>query len=1007
LCATLEARKCRHIRCLRPNDDQAALSFDDNAMLRQCRYSGLMEATRIRRQGFPHRRALPSFAARYACLLRSRRARQEALAASPSHAEEVCLQICEVAYTCGVSSEHLRVGKTKVFLREPALTWLDAVRTEEASKLVLAALRGNAARSRFRRYLRAVVFAQALARGAIARRLTQQMVAETRAIEALLAAEAAAAAHEAAAQKVQQSWRKCLEGKAARKALESEKLAKQASKPKKQQPAQQQPALIWPQHRETRNARDTSKEKHRAHAERSDPISRSGGTAASPPPSRRGHHTARGGKKDATPSMSPSSDAPSAVPTPTRSRRGMPSASDGVQRDRATPRKVQLTWEPTTSRSAGGAHAAALEKAMSPRSVHRSYHQECLELLGRFQHLCQQLPTENQGLLSELSRASEFLTSTAPPIAAEDVQVIERCLQNAKVILESGLATGGGESRGGYTSLMEAPLSARAVPVCEGVWAAAGVNCSASTSIGSTTSAAGSSWSAAPWKLPTSHMSQAPISQRANLGASGKGSTPRLAGDTEAMQRSCSARAALGRAATSPRSFQPLHTTYSMQPLRTTYATAHAVAAAPSMSTRQRDCLEGIATVATTISASARSASASRATYATAAATATVQRLSSGSSSTTPSPAVPWPMRTEGSSFSTLSASTRSMSAQPALNRSSRGFTTALGTAWLLEGTSTSMGPSELTASASHHDLGAWAWRSLPVCAMPATATSATGLPATATVVSAQPACTSLPHWQLSGTTQVPIISATAVVATVTAACPSRAPTLSRSRAAASAPVLEAVGDLYLVQQPTVLTPSGGWRTAQSPVRMGTPRVFTRTLSPSVAAPAYALQPTAASQSRSLSWGAPVAIHATPSYRAATPRVAGTTPPRSARRLAPSASALRQQLSPPRAVLLASSGYSAGRLLSASSPPPRPSPVPELSPEASGPPSVVRRAASPLASPLQGSPSPLQWASPRRISAPLGVHGSPMQGSPSPLQASPRGDAPRSPSPQALPRRLR
>merc|ERR1719265_1752928 len=61
LCSALEARQCRHVRCLRPNDEQAPLVFDDASMLRQCRYSGLLEATRIRRQGYAHRRPLRTF----------------------------------------------------------------------------------------------------------------------------------------------------------------------------------------------------------------------------------------------------------------------------------------------------------------------------------------------------------------------------------------------------------------------------------------------------------------------------------------------------------------------------------------------------------------------------------------------------------------------------------------------------------------------------------------------------------------------------------------------------------------------------------------------------------------------------------------------------------------------------------------------------------------------------------------------------------------------------------
>ncbi|CAE8628568.1 unnamed protein product, partial [Polarella glacialis] len=78
LCTTLEARQCRHVRCLRPNDEQKPLIFDDVSMLRQCRYSGLLEATRIRKMGYAHRRPLRAFAARYAVLLTDREA--EALA---------------------------------------------------------------------------------------------------------------------------------------------------------------------------------------------------------------------------------------------------------------------------------------------------------------------------------------------------------------------------------------------------------------------------------------------------------------------------------------------------------------------------------------------------------------------------------------------------------------------------------------------------------------------------------------------------------------------------------------------------------------------------------------------------------------------------------------------------------------------------------------------------------------------------------------------------------------
>mmetsp|Transcript_13867 Transcript_13867/g.25492 ORF Transcript_13867/g.25492 Transcript_13867/m.25492 type:complete len:1236 (+) Transcript_13867:41-3748(+) len=184
LCSTLEARQCRHVRCLRPNDEQAVLVFDDESMLRQCRYSGLLEATRIRRAGYAHRRSQLAFATRYAVLLPLAR-RATALREDASLADE-CTAICQLAEENGVATEDMRVGQSKVFLRDAALSWLEANRERRAAEKVHAALRGFVVRRMVQRLNRIVVVLQAHARRRIACLLAQRLRREKAVLAAAL-----------------------------------------------------------------------------------------------------------------------------------------------------------------------------------------------------------------------------------------------------------------------------------------------------------------------------------------------------------------------------------------------------------------------------------------------------------------------------------------------------------------------------------------------------------------------------------------------------------------------------------------------------------------------------------------------------------------------------------------------------------------------------------------------------------------------------------------------------
>jgi len=188
LSATLEARVCHHVRCLRPNDDQAPLVFDDVSMLRQCRYSGLLEATRIRRQGYAHRRPLRTFAARYAMLLGTQEARTFARHVPMASAQMECTRICEAAALSGMPTDSYRIGHTKVFLREQGLVWLETVRSRMAASIITGMMKGNLFRRRYlRQQARRAAVAmrlQANIRGHLARRHLRPILAAARAAHA-------------------------------------------------------------------------------------------------------------------------------------------------------------------------------------------------------------------------------------------------------------------------------------------------------------------------------------------------------------------------------------------------------------------------------------------------------------------------------------------------------------------------------------------------------------------------------------------------------------------------------------------------------------------------------------------------------------------------------------------------------------------------------------------------------------------------------------------------------
>eukprot|EP00494_Astrolonche_serrata_P029317 UN29584 len=107
LMKVLGTTKPHYIRCVKPNDTKEALYFVPKNCLEQLTYSGVFEAVKIRKSGFPFRLKHSEFHDRYKCILEEAKKR-----AKPGKAG------CEQIIThCKLNKKNVRTGKTMMFYR--------------------------------------------------------------------------------------------------------------------------------------------------------------------------------------------------------------------------------------------------------------------------------------------------------------------------------------------------------------------------------------------------------------------------------------------------------------------------------------------------------------------------------------------------------------------------------------------------------------------------------------------------------------------------------------------------------------------------------------------------------------------------------------------------------------------------------------------------------------------------------------------------------------------------
>ncbi|NXK91824.1 MYO9B protein, partial [Formicarius rufipectus] len=139
------------IRCIRSNAEKKEMLFDENLVLQQLRYTGMLETVRIRRSGYSAKYTFQEFIDQFQVLL-------------PKDAKASKEDICAYLNKLKLNENYYQIGKTKVFMKEAERQILqDTLHREVIRKIILLQswLRMVLERRRFLRTRQAALVLQA------------------------------------------------------------------------------------------------------------------------------------------------------------------------------------------------------------------------------------------------------------------------------------------------------------------------------------------------------------------------------------------------------------------------------------------------------------------------------------------------------------------------------------------------------------------------------------------------------------------------------------------------------------------------------------------------------------------------------------------------------------------------------------------------------------------------------------------------------------------------------
>ncbi|WRX08053.1 IQ motif [Theobroma cacao] len=170
----LNSTEPHYIRCIKPNNELKPALFENVNVLQQLRSGGVLEAIRVKCEGYPTHRTFTEFLNRFAILA------PEIL--EGNYEEKVaCKWILEK-----VGLTRFQIGKTKVFLRAGQMAELDARKGKvlgESAMVVQKQIRSHLSRKRYGCMRKASMHIQTAWRGKLARELYKDMKNEAAAVQ--------------------------------------------------------------------------------------------------------------------------------------------------------------------------------------------------------------------------------------------------------------------------------------------------------------------------------------------------------------------------------------------------------------------------------------------------------------------------------------------------------------------------------------------------------------------------------------------------------------------------------------------------------------------------------------------------------------------------------------------------------------------------------------------------------------------------------------------------------
>ncbi|KAM7314396.1 unconventional myosin-Va [Ixodes scapularis] len=163
LMATLNATTPHYVRCIKPNDQKAAFSFDTKRAIQQLRACGVLETVRISAAGYPSRWGYQEFLSRYRVLTCAKDIDRSDMKAT-------CRKILENVIK---EEDKFQFGKTKIFFRAGQVAYLEKLRAAKhkaCALMIQKHIRGYLQCKRYRLLLNAARGLQKYGRGMLARK---------------------------------------------------------------------------------------------------------------------------------------------------------------------------------------------------------------------------------------------------------------------------------------------------------------------------------------------------------------------------------------------------------------------------------------------------------------------------------------------------------------------------------------------------------------------------------------------------------------------------------------------------------------------------------------------------------------------------------------------------------------------------------------------------------------------------------------------------------------------